>query len=149
MTFGVLRLDGALEFWRSLFSSFPSSSLGTHTTKLLLGVANRPRSRNPRSWSFKDDVPKPELGNENKSRIHRKERGIWQRRFWEHTLEDEHDFERHFDGIHDNPVKHGWAKSPANWPYSSFHRWIGRGVSDKSWGRRELRFDDLDQSPME
>ena len=88
-------------------------------------------------------------GPRSKSRIHRKERGIWQRRFWEHTLEDEHDFERHFDYIHYNPVKHGWAKSPADWPYSSFHRWVERGVYDKGWGRSELRFDDLDQTAME
>ena len=43
-------------------------------------------------------------------------RGVWQPRYWEHTLEDEDDFERHFDYIHYNPVKHGHVKCPRDWP---------------------------------
>jgi putative transposase len=43
----------------------------------------------------------------SQSRLGKGERGIWQRRYWEHTLRDEGDFERHFDYIHFNPVKHG------------------------------------------
>jgi putative transposase len=79
----------------------------------------------------------------------RQERGIWQRGFWEHTIQDVHDFSRHFDDIHDNAVKHGWASSPAEWPHSSFHRWVERAVYDKHCGRSELRFDDLDETAME
>src|SRR5437667_3305593 len=58
-------------------------------------------------------------GYRSESRQRRKERGVWQRRFWEHTVKDESDLERHFDYIHYNPVKHGLVESPRDWPYSS------------------------------
>lgn len=60
-------------------------------------------------------------------------RGIWQPRYWEHTLEDEDDFERHFDYIHYNPVKHGHVKCPRDWRWSSFHRWAATGVYSEHW----------------
>jgi len=60
-------------------------------------------------------------------------RGIWQRRFWEHTIEDEEDFETHFDYIHYNPVKHGLVKCPSEWEPSSFHRWVTKGVYPPNW----------------
>lgn len=44
-------------------------------------------------------------------RANRGERGIWQRRFWEHAIRDDKDYARHMDYIHHNPVKHGWVKS--------------------------------------
>jgi putative transposase len=75
--------------------------------------------------------------------------GVWQHRFWEHTIVDENDFERHFDYIHYNPVKHGYVGSLEEWPYSSFHRWVKVGVYDEEWGRDRLTFDDLDQTAME
>jgi len=68
------------------------------------------------------------------SRRRRGERGVWQRRFWEHLIRDEEDFERHADYIHWNPVKHGLANRPADWPHSSIHRFIKTGVMDVSWG---------------
>ncbi len=61
-------------------------------------------------------------------------RSIWQRRDWEHTLESEDDFERHFDYVHWNPVKHGYVKYPYQWPHSTFHRYVERGVYDRRWG---------------
>jgi putative transposase len=51
------------------------------------------------------------------------ERGVWQRRFWEHAIRDEKDLENHIDYIHFNPVKHGQASSPDEWRYSSWHKW--------------------------
>ena len=57
------------------------------------------------------------------SRMEKAERGIWQRRYWEHTLRDETDLVRHVDYIHFNPVKHGHVTRVRDWPYSSFHRW--------------------------
>ena len=60
-------------------------------------------------------------------RLDRNTRGeyaLWQRRYWEHTIRDELDFQRHADYIHFNPVKHGWVKRVRDWPYSSFHRWV-------------------------
>ena len=88
----------------------------------------------------------------SKSRRKRKERGIWQRRYWEHTIRDEHDFERHFDYIHFNPVKHGYVRSPIDWPFSSFHRWVEQRVYAANWGAAAngaLNFEDLDQTAME
>jgi putative transposase len=58
------------------------------------------------------------------SRAGKGERGIWQRRYWEHTLRDQDDFSRHLDYIHFNPVKHGRAPRVQDWPYSSFCRWV-------------------------
>jgi putative transposase len=91
-------------------------------------------------------------GIRSPSRLRRKERGIWQRRYWEHAIQDETDLERHFDYIHYNPVKHGLVKSPRDWPWSSFHRWVREGIYTDDWGcvqNGPLRFDDLDESAME
>jgi putative transposase len=52
--------------------------------------------------------------------IRRGERGIWQRRYWEHTIRDDRDFAAHLDYVHFNPVKHGLVEQPAEWPHSSF-----------------------------
>ena len=60
-------------------------------------------------------------------------RGIWQKRFWEHVIEDEDDFETHFDYIHYNPVRHGLVRCPRDWPASSFHRWVEKGVYPRDW----------------
>ncbi|MDP2852601.1 MAG: transposase, partial [Gallionella sp.] len=64
------------------------------------------------------------------------ERGIWQRRYWEHTLKDELDFSRHADYLHFNPVKHGHVKSVGEWPYSSFQRFVELGLYPADWGGR-------------
>jgi len=68
------------------------------------------------------------------SRAKRGERGLWQRRFWEHLIRDEDDFRRHADYIHWNPAKHGWVKSVVDWPYSGFHAYLRRGVYGSNWG---------------
>lgn len=60
-------------------------------------------------------------------------RGFWQRRFWEHLIEDEDDFQAHFDYIHYNPVKHGLVECPRDWGASSFHRWVQKGVYPNDW----------------
>jgi len=57
----------------------------------------------------------------SKSRMQKQERGIWQRRFWEHAIRNEQDYTLHVDYIHFNPVKHGYVRQVADWPYSSFH----------------------------
>jgi putative transposase len=67
------------------------------------------------------------------SREAKHERGIWQRRYWEHTLRDEIDFERHCNYIHFNPVKHGHASTAREWPYSSFQRFVRLGVYPENW----------------
>ena len=48
------------------------------------------------------------------------ERGIWQKRFWEHLIRDEADFEQHVNYIHYNPVKHGYVANPSDWGCSGF-----------------------------
>jgi putative transposase len=58
----------------------------------------------------------------SKSRRDKRERGIWQRRFWEHVIRSEKDFNRHVDYIHYNPVKHGYCLDVVDWPFSSYHR---------------------------
>ncbi len=73
----------------------------------------------------------------SKSRIKRRERGIWQRRFWEHMIRDENDFNRHLDYIHWNPVKHGYISSVIDWPHSSFHKYVKMGWYPKNWGGQE------------
>ena len=68
------------------------------------------------------------------SRLRKGERGIWQRRFWEHTIRDERDYAIHMDYIHFNPVKHGLVAEVAGWPYSSFHRCVEMGIYPVEWG---------------
>ena len=70
----------------------------------------------------------------NASRISKGERGIWQRRYWEHLIRDENDFERHVDYIHYNPVKHGYVHRASEWPYSNIHRHINAGIIADDWG---------------
>ncbi len=62
------------------------------------------------------------------------ERAIWQRRFWEHMIRDEHDLARHIDYCHVNPMKHGLVTRVRDWPWSSFHRAVRRGDCDLDWG---------------
>ncbi len=67
------------------------------------------------------------------SRAGKGERGIWQRRYWEHTIRDEDGFGQHVDYIHFNPVKHGHVMRADDWPFSSFHRWVGLGAYSPGW----------------
>ena len=67
------------------------------------------------------------------SRRAKGERGIWQRRYWEHTLRDENDFARHVDYIHFNPVKHCHIGRVRDWPHSSFHRMVREGILPEDW----------------
>jgi len=67
------------------------------------------------------------------SRARRKERLLWQRRFWEHAIRDDNDFAAHVDYIHYNPVKHGWCSTPADWRYSTFHRYVAAGLYPMDW----------------
>ncbi len=68
------------------------------------------------------------------SRQAKRERGIWQRRYWEHQIRDEKDLARHVDYIHYNPVKHGWVSCPVDWPHSTLHGFIERGMARVDWG---------------
>jgi putative transposase len=71
------------------------------------------------------------------SKSDKREKGIWQRRYWEHQIRDDADLERHVHYIHFNPVKHGHVHLVKDWSYSSFHRWVKRGDLPVSWGCAE------------
>ena len=79
------------------------------------------------------------------SKQRRNERGIWQRRFWEHSIIDDNDLHRHIDYIHYNPVKHGLVNCPKDYPYSSFHNYIKKQMYDNNWACNEVKsFEDID-----
>ncbi|MGN2392776.1 REP-associated tyrosine transposase [Pelomicrobium sp. G1] len=82
-----------------------------------------------RRWGAGGDETQPAAF----SRAKRRERLIWQRRFWEHTIRDERDLAAHLDYIHYNPVKHRLCSTPAQWPYSSFHRFVREGRYPLDW----------------
>ncbi len=67
----------------------------------------------------------------------RKERNVWQKRFWEHKIRDENDWRTHIDYIHYNPVKHGYVVAPRLWRHSSFLKWVKQGAYDIDWGNVE------------
>jgi putative transposase len=66
-------------------------------------------------------------------RRRRGERGIWQRRFWEHAIRDEADYAAHMDYVHFNPVKHGYVEDVSDWPYSTFKACVRRGLYPAEW----------------
>ncbi len=59
---------------------------------------------------------------------------VWQARFWEHTIKDAEDLQRHIDYLHYNPVKHGLTVNVSDWPHSSFHRYVKTGLLPPDWG---------------
>ncbi len=75
------------------------------------------------------------------SRVRRGERGIWQRRFWEHAIRDQGDFDNHVDYVHINPVKHGHAKRAVDWPHSSIHRYVRLGLCAADWAAEPFILD--------
>lgn len=85
--------------------------------------------------AFSRGIPEGERLSERRSA--KGERGIWQRRFWEHLIRDEQDFERHADYIHYNPVKHGYVRSPGDWTHSSFTRFVEAGLYPADWAAAE------------
>jgi putative transposase len=82
--------------------------------------------------AFSKAIPNTETRSINRER--RGERGIWQQRFWEHTIRDDVDYQRHMDYLHFNPVKHGWVTAVKDWPHSTFHHWVKQGIYPEHWG---------------
>jgi putative transposase len=64
--------------------------------------------------------------------------GLWQRRYWEHTVRDDRDFEAQVNYLHINPVKHGHVKRAVDWPYSTLHRYIRNGSLPADWACGDL-----------
>jgi putative transposase len=67
------------------------------------------------------------------SRTRHGNRGVWQKRFWEHCIADKCDWGEHLNYIHYNPVKHGLVTCPHLWPYSTFQKWVALGVYEPDW----------------
>jgi putative transposase len=90
--------------------------------------------------------------NVSPSRRKHRERGVWQKRFWEHRIRDENDYMRHVNYIHYNPVKHRLVNCPHEWEYSSFASWLKDGYYNENWlcsckARIEMpNFDDIQHS---
>jgi putative transposase len=92
----------------------------------------------PKRWhaikaAFSKSLPLDGTPTPNMAR--RGYRGIWQRGYWEHTIRDDRDYAAHIDYTHFNPVKHGFVTTPADWPFSSFHRRVSDGMYPAGWGR--------------
>ncbi|GAB3331978.1 REP-associated tyrosine transposase [Marilutibacter aestuarii] len=82
--------------------------------------------------SFSKGVPKTE--RRSAVRCKRGERGIWQRRYWEHLIRDDADYRAHMDYVHINPVKHRLVTRVIDWPHSTFHRCVAAGMYPVDWG---------------
>ena len=76
----------------------------------------------------------PKVESISTSRQSKGERGIWQRRYWEHLIRNEEDYQRHIDYIHYNPVKHGYVKRAVDWKYSTIHDYIKKDIISSGWG---------------
>jgi putative transposase len=63
---------------------------------------------------------------------------VWQRRFWDHIICDQEDFNRHLDYLHYNPVKHGYTILPKEYPWSSFERYYAENHYPANWGEADL-----------
>ena len=90
--------------------------------------------------AFVKRLPKEE--DLSTTRLKNGERGIWQRRFWEHTITSELDYQNHVDYIYLNPLKHGLVNQVKDWPYSSFHRDVARGLYEFDWCGTSISHDD-------
>lgn len=89
---------------------------------------------------FSKSIPETEW--RSTARVRRGDRGIWQRRYWEHLIRDDRDFAAHMDYVHINPLKHGLVREVIDWPYSTFHLLTGQGVYSADWaGGDEDRMD--------
>src|SRR5215469_16062723 len=74
---------------------------------------------------FSKQIPTTEITSGVRTRLH--ERGIWQRRYWKHTIRDDRDYAAHVDYCHINPLKHGLVAAVRDWPFSTFHGYVQAG----------------------
>ena len=87
-------------------------------------------------WTLpQDDADFPGRWRELKTRFSKltQHASVWQPRYWEHAIRDERDFQSHFDYTHFNPVKHGYARHPAEWRFSTFKRAVALGQYPADW----------------
>jgi len=89
-------------------------------------------------WGSAKDIPN------TASRQIKGEQAVWQRRFWEHLIRDDLDWQRHVEYIHYNPVKHGLVRAPVEWRHSSFHTFVKQALYSPDWGAGEVPKIDLE-----
>ncbi len=80
---------------------------------------------------FSKNLPRTEYLSATRRR--RGERGIWQRRYWEHTITTDFDYANHINYVHVNPLKHGYVDQVKDWPYSTFHRYVKDKILAEDW----------------
>ena len=80
---------------------------------------------------FSHDVGKAQP--RSRSKVRKREVGLWQRRFWEHCIRDEADYQAHVAYCWSNPVKHGYVNRAVDWPHSSIHRDVRLGRVEPEW----------------
>lgn len=97
------------------------------------GDKNYPMRWNLVKKYFTDHCPDQYKPPRSTSQIRKRSQTVWQPRYWEHQIRDDHDFEKHCDYIHWNPVKHGLVSRVVDWPYSSFHRFVRCGIYPENW----------------
>ncbi len=88
---------------------------------------------------FSKEIPKNE--QRSMTRIKRGERGIWQRRYWEHSISDQDDLNRHIDCCHINPLKHKYVHQVSDWPYSTFHKYVKKGIYPLNWAGGDVALE--------
>jgi len=138
-------LRQALKYTKELytFEIFASVILPDHMHLILIPekIEEYPKIIHAIKYSFSKNLQKGGIVippyNTTKSKIKKGDKGIWQRRYWEHTIRDEEDLYKHLDYIHYNPVKHGLAKNVKDWEFSSFDKFGQRGNYDLNWGSSE------------
>ena len=91
-------------------------------------------------YHFSRNIEIPTNKDLSESKRKKGEKGIWQRRYWEHLIRNEKDLYTHLDYIHYNPYKH-YEIAPKNWAYSSFKKFVKIGYYDNDW----LNFGDKNE----
>ena len=103
-----------------------------HLILKLQNVEDYPKIIYSIKYNFSFKMPK-NAAFLSQSKIKKGEKGIWQRRYWEHTIRDEEDLAKHLDYVHFNPIKHGYVKVAGKYEYSSFKKFVKMGFYDSSW----------------
>ncbi|EKE04691.1 MAG: hypothetical protein ACD_20C00022G0016 [uncultured bacterium] len=92
-------------------------------------------------WYFSKHIDSEYINNVkdklSASKLKRQEKGVWQRRYWEHTIRNEEGLNNYLDYIHYNPVKHGYVNNVKDWKHSSFHKFVKDKIYDENWGSFE------------
>ena len=93
--------------------------------------------------SFKSKFSRQMQFNENQTeeQKNRREKGIWQRKYYDHIIRNENDFYKHLDYIHYNPIKHDYVKKAKDWKYYSFKKFVRMGYYDENWCNFEDKND--------